>query len=119
MSGFFLLFVVEDRGAWESGTNRDVCVHRVFVNGRPRPVIFEDMRKRISRGDIAAERKEAIKVRGFGRPQRPIHQRTNTETSRQCVTLRLIERGSSNDYKAVANFRKQLSQRAILELSIY
>jgi hypothetical protein len=34
----------------------------VFVNGRPRPVIFEDMRKRIARGDIAEERKEAIKV---------------------------------------------------------
>ncbi|KAF2416268.1 hypothetical protein EJ08DRAFT_600641 [Tothia fuscella] len=34
----------------------------VFVNGRPRPVIFEDMQKRITRGDIAAERTEAIKA---------------------------------------------------------
>jgi 2-oxo-4-hydroxy-4-carboxy--5-ureidoimidazoline (OHCU) decarboxylase len=34
----------------------------VFVNGRSRPVIFEDMRRRIERGDIGEERKEAIKV---------------------------------------------------------
>ena len=33
------------------------------MNGRSRPVIFEDMKKRIERGDIMAERKEAIKVR--------------------------------------------------------
>ncbi|KAF2004298.1 hypothetical protein P154DRAFT_459470 [Amniculicola lignicola CBS 123094] len=32
----------------------------VFVNGRPRPVIMENMRSRIDRGDIAAEREEAI-----------------------------------------------------------
>jgi 2-oxo-4-hydroxy-4-carboxy--5-ureidoimidazoline (OHCU) decarboxylase len=35
----------------------------VFVNGRSRPVIMENMRSRIDRGDIAAERSEAIKVR--------------------------------------------------------
>ncbi|ATZ52310.1 hypothetical protein BCIN_08g00650 [Botrytis cinerea B05.10] len=34
----------------------------VFVNGRSRPVIFEDMRRRISRGDIGLERKEAIQA---------------------------------------------------------
>lgn len=34
----------------------------VFVNGRSRPVIMENMRSRIDRGDIALERKEAIKV---------------------------------------------------------
>lgn len=34
----------------------------VFVNGRPRDVIMEDMRKRIDRGDMAAEEKEAIMV---------------------------------------------------------
>lgn len=34
----------------------------VFVNGRSRPVIMENMRARIDRGDIAAERREAIKV---------------------------------------------------------
>jgi len=34
----------------------------VFVNGRSRPVIFEDMRRRISRGDIKAERVEAIQA---------------------------------------------------------
>jgi 2-oxo-4-hydroxy-4-carboxy--5-ureidoimidazoline (OHCU) decarboxylase len=34
----------------------------VFVNGRPRPVIMENMRARIARGDIKAERAEAIQV---------------------------------------------------------
>ncbi|KAF7959786.1 hypothetical protein EAE96_001393 [Botrytis aclada] len=34
----------------------------VFVNGRSRPIIFEDMRRRISRGDIGLERKEAIQA---------------------------------------------------------
>jgi hypothetical protein len=42
--------------------NADGTTFRVFVNGRPRPVIFENMRERIARGDIAAERAEAIKV---------------------------------------------------------
>jgi OHCU decarboxylase len=35
---------------------------RVFVNGRSRAVIFEDMRARIARGDVGAERLEAIQV---------------------------------------------------------
>lgn len=34
------------------------------MNGRSRPVIFEDMQRRISRGDINLERREAIQVRG-------------------------------------------------------
>ncbi|KAA8568071.1 hypothetical protein EYC84_008484 [Monilinia fructicola] len=34
----------------------------VFVNGRSRPVIFEDMQRRISRGDINLERREAIQA---------------------------------------------------------
>lgn len=34
----------------------------VFVNGRPRPAIMENMRARIDRGDITAERQEAIKA---------------------------------------------------------
>lgn len=34
----------------------------VFVNARPRPLIMENMRQRIDRGDIAAERREAIEV---------------------------------------------------------
>lgn len=34
----------------------------VFVNGRSRPAIMENMRLRIDRSDIAAERIEAIKV---------------------------------------------------------
>jgi 2-oxo-4-hydroxy-4-carboxy--5-ureidoimidazoline (OHCU) decarboxylase len=40
-----------------------ICgMNSVFVNGRPRPVIFEDMRRRIARGDIQEEKKEAIKA---------------------------------------------------------
>lgn len=35
----------------------------VFVNGRSRDVIMEDMRRRIDRGDFAEEEKEAINVR--------------------------------------------------------
>lgn len=35
----------------------------VFVNGRSRDVIMEDMRRRIDRGDMAAEEREAINVR--------------------------------------------------------
>ncbi|RDW94837.1 hypothetical protein BP5796_00600 [Coleophoma crateriformis] len=34
----------------------------VFVNGRPRPVIMENMRFRIDRGEIKLERAEAIKA---------------------------------------------------------
>lgn len=34
----------------------------VFVNGRGRDVIMQDMRRRIDRGDFAAEEKEAIHV---------------------------------------------------------
>ncbi|KAJ4290367.1 hypothetical protein N0V90_010583 [Kalmusia sp. IMI 367209] len=34
----------------------------VFVNGRARPVIMENMRARIDRGDIKAERQEAIQA---------------------------------------------------------
>lgn len=34
----------------------------VFVNGRSRPVIMEDMRKRIARRDITAERADAIRA---------------------------------------------------------
>lgn len=34
----------------------------VFVNGRARPVIMENMRERIDRGNIDLERAEAIKV---------------------------------------------------------
>lgn len=35
---------------------------RVFVNGRSRPVVMENMRSRIDRGDLKAEEKEAINV---------------------------------------------------------
>lgn len=40
----------------------------VFVNGRPRPTIMDDMRRRIHRGDIDAERREAIQVRSIPLP---------------------------------------------------
>ena len=36
----------------------------VFVNGRGKDVIMEDMRRRIDRGDVVAEEREAIKVCG-------------------------------------------------------
>ncbi len=35
---------------------------RVFVNGRPRSEVMDDMQVRIARGDLDSERKEAIKV---------------------------------------------------------
>jgi hypothetical protein len=38
-------------------------VHSVFVNGRSRPAVMDNMRQRIDRGDIKAERAEAIQVR--------------------------------------------------------
>lgn len=34
----------------------------VFVNGRSRPVIMDDMKRRIARADMAAERADAIRV---------------------------------------------------------
>lgn len=37
-------------------------VESVFVNGRSRPVIMEDMQRRIERGDITQEKQDAIKV---------------------------------------------------------
>jgi hypothetical protein len=38
-------------------------VARVFVNGRGRDAITQDMRRRIERGDISLEIEESIKVR--------------------------------------------------------
>ncbi len=37
----------------------------VFVNGRGRPEIMEDMRRRIVRGDKGEEEREAIRVSGY------------------------------------------------------
>jgi 2-oxo-4-hydroxy-4-carboxy--5-ureidoimidazoline (OHCU) decarboxylase len=42
--------------------NLDLTATSVFVNGRSRPVVMENMRARIDRGDIKAERQEAIQV---------------------------------------------------------
>lgn len=39
-----------------------ICLHRVFVNARPRTEIMQNMRERITRGDIEKERSEAIQV---------------------------------------------------------
>jgi hypothetical protein len=36
----------------------------VFVNGRSRPVVMQNMEERIKRGDIEREKVEAIEVRG-------------------------------------------------------
>jgi len=54
----------------------------VFVNGRSRPVIMQNMRQRIARGDIKQERAEAIKVR----LQEVIMYTLIHMTTRQCVT---------------------------------
>ena len=40
----------------------DICLS-VFVNGRSRSVIMEDIQRRIERGDIKQERLDAIQVR--------------------------------------------------------
>lgn len=40
-----------------------ICTISVFVNGRGRAEIMEDMRSRIARGDIEKERADAMKVR--------------------------------------------------------
>jgi 2-oxo-4-hydroxy-4-carboxy--5-ureidoimidazoline (OHCU) decarboxylase len=44
----------------------------VFVNGRGRPEIMQDMRKRIARGDMASEEREGIQV-GTGQLRPPEH----------------------------------------------
>jgi hypothetical protein len=37
-------------------------ISSVFVNGRSRPVIMEDMQRRIDRGDLKQEKTDAIQV---------------------------------------------------------
>jgi propanediol utilization protein len=49
-----------NRASFTRVNSTDTC--SVFVNGRPRPVIMEDMRSRIDRGDIKAERQVAIQA---------------------------------------------------------
>jgi 2-oxo-4-hydroxy-4-carboxy--5-ureidoimidazoline (OHCU) decarboxylase len=44
----------------------------VFVNGRSRGIVMEDMRRRIDRGDFQAEEKEAIEV-GTAHQMRGLH----------------------------------------------
>jgi hypothetical protein len=39
-----------------------MTIASVFVNGRPRPAIMENLKSRIERGDIKIERQEAIQV---------------------------------------------------------
>jgi hypothetical protein len=50
------IFLREESRAFVNSTSS------VFVNARPRSVIMQDMRRRIDRGDLDAERKEAIQV---------------------------------------------------------
>ena len=61
----------------------------VFVNGRSRDVIMEDMRRRIDRGDIRAEEQEAIQVRGTritsGPECRVLAQTLETMANHECV----------------------------------
>jgi len=64
-----------------------LCLCRVFVNGRSRPTIIENMRARIDRGDIKSEEKEAIKVSTC------MHDKlSRPDVSRPCVILLLIAR---------------------------
>ena len=39
-----------------------ICIYRVFVNGRNRSTIVDDIQTRIRRRNISLERREAIKV---------------------------------------------------------
>ena len=39
-----------------------MTVVSTFVNGRPRPVIMEDMQRRIERADLRQEKVDAIQV---------------------------------------------------------
>lgn len=71
----------------------------MFVNGRSRPVIMEDMRRRIARGDITQERSEAIKVRAHVlRPDELIDM-----DLRQCVTSQQIVLLNFKRHKYAAN----------------
>ena len=75
----------------------------VFVNGRSRPVIMDDMRSRIDRGDIKLERTEAIKVRILEVVYKSfilIH-----ITLRQCVILPPTEHSNSSNHDACILFR--------------
>jgi hypothetical protein len=74
--------------ALETGLKTDER-HSVFVNGRSRPVVMEDMEKRINRGDIKAERAEAIKV--MIRSQTPCRACTQNDY-RPCAKLLQTER---------------------------
>lgn len=47
---------------YSAATSLLTCFDSVFVNGRSRPVIMEDMERRINRGDIELEKQEAIQV---------------------------------------------------------
>lgn len=73
----------------------------VFVNGRSRAAIMEDMDRRITRGDFEAEKTEAINVLStlslplsstFLLPQLPLNDsnrptNVNLDESRPCATL--------------------------------
>lgn len=50
-----------EMGLWKEQKTSDIS-NSVFVNGRGRAAIMEDMRARIARRDINLERADAIKV---------------------------------------------------------
>jgi hypothetical protein len=75
----------------------------VFVNGRSRPVIMDDMRSRIDRGDIKLERAEAIKV--YSSETRFKLCKLIQMATRQCVILQQTVQLNSNTLKYAPIFQ--------------
>lgn len=74
-----------------------MIVDRVFVNGRSRPAIMEDMQKRIHRNDVQQEKQDAIQVRTnmiMPAAFRCVKLLTANYERRLLVTLRKTEHGS-------------------------
>jgi OHCU decarboxylase len=87
---------------WPTFGDSGSSIRRVFVNGRSRPVIMENMRSRIDRGDIRLERVEAIKVSVLERVARLfelIH-----ITSRRCVISLQTAPSNSNNHRYACTF---------------
>lgn len=74
-----------------------ILIHgRVFVNGRERSAILDDMQARIDRKDIAFERAEAIKVRARRCYFRLITCESFADCYRRCARSPPIELESYN-----------------------
>ena len=80
--------------------------HRVFVNGRSRAGIMEDMRARVNRADAELERRDAIKV---GHTIARMSTRLIRLWSRLCATLLPIGLESSGVLNSPARLHVQLS----------